>query len=200
VFDEAVTGDGTGFEIDNGSALTATYVSGDGTNTWVFTLSGTVYDPDTPVLTYDSGVGDMADLAANALADIASGAVSNESTQIADVTAPTLSSVTITGATSITLVFDEAVTLTDETGLTVESSASAISISGVDGDGTDTLVLSVNRSIASTESLSLSYDAGTGDIEDLAGNALATIADRLATNNISATPGSVSLIGPGLIQ
>lgn len=200
VFDEVVTGTATGFGIDIGSALTATYVSGDGTNILVFNLSGTVLDADTPVLTYDAGVGDIEDLAGNSLATIVSGAVTNNSTQTADVTAPTLTSVTVTGVTSISLAFDEAVTLTDETGLSVEASGGAITISGVDGDGTNTLVLSMNRSIASTESLSLSYDSGTGDIEDLAGNALATISDRLATNNISATPGSVSLIGPGLIQ
>jgi hypothetical protein len=190
VFDEAVTGDGTGFEIDNGSALTATYVSGDGTATWMFTLSGTVLDADTPVLTYDSGVGDMADLAANALADIASGAVTNNSTQVLDVTAPTLSSVTVTGATTLTLVFDEAVNVTTATGLTIAASGAAVTVSSPAGTGTSTLTFTLSRSIASTESLSFSYDSGTGDIEDLAGNALATISNRLATNNVSAVAGS----------
>ena len=190
VFDEAVTGDGTGFSIDVGSSLTATYVSGDGTPTWVFSLSGVVLDADTPTLDYDAGTGDMADLASNVLATVSGGAVTNNSTQVADTTDPELDTQVLTSATTLVLGFDEPVTFTDQTGMSVSASGGAVTITGISGGGTNTVTLTLSRSMASTESLSFSYDSGTGDVEDLAGNALATISNRLVTNRVSAVAGS----------
>lgn len=197
VFDEPVTGNGTGFTLDDATALT--YVSGDETASWVFSAARTILSSETRTLEYDDTTGDMTDGSANDLASFTGQAVTNNSTQIIDVTAPTLSSATVTAATTLTLVFDEAVTLTNATGMTIASSGAAVTISSISGDGTDTLLATLSRSIASTESLSFSYDSGTGNVTDIATNALASISNRLVTNNISTT-GSVSLIGSGLIQ
>lgn len=132
--------------------------------------------------------------------DTAEDSVSTDETAAPDTTAPELDTQVLTGATTLVLGFDEPVTFTDQTGMSVSASGGAVTITGISGDGTNTVTLTLSRSMASTESLSFSFDSGTGDVEDLAGNALATISNRLVTNNVSATPGSVSLIGPGLIQ
>lgn len=200
VFDEAVTGDEAGFILTpSGGSAGITYVSGSGTDTLVFSIDRVIFDSETGTLEYVAASGTVADLASNVLANYGPSAVTNNSTQIADVTAPTLSTATVTAATTLTLIFDEAVTLTDQTGMTVASSGAAVTVTGVSGDGTDTLALTLSRSIASTESLSFSYDSGTGDVEDLSANALASISARLITNNITSSGGS-TLIGSGLIQ
>ncbi len=199
VFDEAVTGDGTGFVFDDASALT--YVSGDGTDTWVFSHR-VILASETRTLEYDDATGDMADdPAGNVLASFAAQAVTNDSEAVADETAPDLTSATVISATLIRLVFNEPVTLSDLTGWSIASSGAAITPDSFTGDSTSTIDVVPSRSISSTESLSISYNAVTGNVEDMAGtpNALESISNLLVTNNVSAAAGAVALIGPGLI-
>lgn len=187
-FDENVSGDGTGFVLDD--ATTLTYVSGTGTDTWVFTNGRTIASGETRTLEYSSVTGNAADDSANDLVTFTAQAITNNSTYTPDVTAPTISSATITAATTLTIVFDEAVNITTAGGITIASSGAAVTVSSPLGNGTDTLTLTLSRSIVSTESLSLSYDSGPGDIADLSANALASFTNRLLTNNVSGTSGS----------
>jgi hypothetical protein len=175
VFDEAVTGDGTGFEFDDATALT--YVSGSGSDTLVFSHR-VILASETRTLEYDDTVGDMEDLAGNPLETFTAQAVTNDSEVVADTTAPTLTSVTIVSALVIRFVFDEPVTLTDLTGWAMASSGAALTLDSFSGDETDTIDAVPSRPIVSTESLAFSYNSATGDVADMAANVLATIADR----------------------
>jgi len=189
VFTENVTGDGTGFSLNGTNALT--YVSGDGTPTWVFSNASVVLSGDVVTLEYDDTTGDMADTSANVLDSFTGQAVNNGSTVAApDTTPPTLSTITVVSALLIRFVFDEAVTLSDLTGWTMASSGAAITFSSSTGDTTDTIDVVPSRSVVSTESLSFSYDSGTGNVTDIATNALVSITSRLVTNNVSAVAGS----------
>ncbi len=199
VHDEAVTGDGTGWQFDDATPLT--YVSGAGTDTLVFSHR-VILASETRTLEYDDTTGDMEDLAdtPNPLESFTGQAVTNNSEAVADETDPELDTQVLSAGATLVLGFDEPVTFTDQTGMSISASGGAVTITGIAGGETNTVTLTLSRSLASTESLSFSYDSGTGDVEDLAGNVLATISNRLVTNNVNNTPGSVSLIGPGLIQ
>lgn len=58
-----------------------TYSSGDGTNTYVYTLAATIYDSDTPTVSYTQPGNGLEDVANNDLATISGAAVTNNSTQ-----------------------------------------------------------------------------------------------------------------------
>jgi len=95
VFTENVTGDGTGFSLNGTNALT--YVSGDGTPTWVFSNASVVLSGDVVTLEYDDTTGDMADTSANVLDSFTGQAVNNGSTVTAspDTDPPVLSGLTV---------------------------------------------------------------------------------------------------------
>lgn len=184
VFTEAVTGDGTGFQLSGPNALT--YVSGDGTDTWVFSNATIVLDGAAPTLEYDDTTGDMADLSANVLDSFTGQSVNNGSEAVVDVTAPTVIQV-IVSASEVLVQFDEEVT--GYTGLSlVGSTGTALTVSGWTGTGTANYSGTLSRAPISTESVALVYVPG--NIEDLSSNALEAIAYRLATNNVSAVAGS----------
>lgn len=95
-----------------------------------------------------------------------------------DTTDPTLTSATIAAdGDSISLLFDEAVT--GDAGFTLVA-PSAVTMTYASGDGTNTLVYSLSRTIDHAESILLNYTAG--DVTDIATNALATISNRLVVN------------------
>jgi hypothetical protein len=190
VFDEAVAiSDATGVTLDDGgSGVTFTYASGTTTDTIVFIPSRTLLDvsDDASTFEYDSGTGNITDIATNALASITGQAIINGSTQTADVTAPTVVQV-IVSASEVLLQFDEEVT--GYTGLSlVGSTGTALTVSGWTGTGTANYSGTLSRAPISTESVALVY--APGNIEDLSGNALDAISYRLATNNVSAVAGT----------
>jgi hypothetical protein len=83
VFSKAVTGDGSGFTLTpSGGAAGLTYVSGDETSTWTFSIGRVITEVETATLAYDSGVGDAAAVDNSlALATFTGGAVTNSSEQ-----------------------------------------------------------------------------------------------------------------------
>lgn len=100
--------------------------------------------------------------------------------------APTLTSATIEKATDTTLdlVFNEAVDITVD-GWTVSASGGAVTVSAVaSGSGTTAPKLTLSRSIASTETVTVSYNTGTGATESLFDLELGTVSAAAVTNNV----------------
>jgi len=193
VYSENVThGNGLGHSLSGPNV--ATYVSGTGTTTLVFSLASVVLSGATPTAVYASATGTTADLAANVLASYSGQSVTNNSTQGADVTAPTVTVVAVASAV-LTITFSEPTTGT--TGFTLSASGGAVTLSNPAGSGSSGRTYVLSRSIGSTESLSLAYAAG--DVADIATNALATITLMLVTNNVSNSGGSFPLIGSRLV-
>jgi hypothetical protein len=112
-------------------------------------------------------------------------------TDVADeVILPTIIQV-IVSASEFLIQFSEEVT--GYTGLAlVGSSGDAIALTGVTGSGTASYSGSVSRPPVSTESLALVY--APGNIENLAGNALAAIPFRLATNTVDGSTGGGTVV------
>jgi hypothetical protein len=189
VFDEAVAiSDATGVTLDDGgSGVTFIYAGGTTTDTIVFTPSRTILDvsDDASTFEYDSGTGNITDIATNALASITGQAITNNSTQTADVTAPTVTSASVTAST-LTINFDEVTS--NSSGFTLDASGGAVTLSSPSLDGTAVRAFGLSRTIGSTESLALTYVAG--DVVDGSSNALAGFSKMLVTNNISAVAGS----------
>lgn len=101
---------------------------------------------------------------------------------LVDVIAPTVSSMTATGANTVVVVFSEAVTGTIA-GWSF-SNGSAVGITSRSGDGTNTWTFTTSGTMAFGETLTASY--APGDVEDLAGNALASFTGSSITNSIAA--------------
>lgn len=103
-----------------------------------------------------------------------------------DSTPPTLSSATIAAnGTTFTAVFSENVNSAGSyaAGFSISASGGAATLSYSSGDGTDTIVFTVSRTINQGESVTFSYSSGTGDVEDDASNALASFTGTAVTNN-----------------
>lgn len=108
---------------------------------------------------------------------------------VSDVTAPTFQSGTIAAdGTTLTLVFDEAVIAATSAGFTLTPSGSAATISLSSGSGTTTLICTINRTIDTAETATIAYASGSGNIQDVAGNALATFSATSVTNNSATSP------------
>lgn len=102
-----------------------------------------------------------------------------------DVTPPTVSSRSIPSAgTTIVLPMSEVVTGT--TGFTVSATAGAVTVSSVSGGSTSTLTLNLSRTIYNNETVTLSY--APGNVQDTAGNALASFSGAAVTNGSSQPP------------
>lgn len=96
---------------------------------------------------------------------------------------PSLDTITIAASgTSITLVFSENVT-GQTAGYSLTATDGAVTLSSPTGDGTPTHGYTLSRTIGSHETVTLSYDSGTGSSEDDDSNALASITDQAVTNN-----------------
>jgi len=105
----------------------------------------------------------------------------------ADVTAPTISSATLgSDGTTLTIVFDESVTIATGAGFTVDASVTGSAIAATYDSGTGTThTWTIADTIDSGEVVSLLYTTVADDVEDIAGNDLATIdgAGFTVTNN-----------------
>lgn len=118
---------------------------------------------------------------------------------IPDTTAPTFVSGTIgTNGTTLTTVFSEAITIGADgsSGLSVSAPGGTATTTYVSGDGTDTFVWTLSRTIKSTETWSDVDFTQPGDgLQDTSGNALASFFDVPVTNNSTqnATPSDISL-------
>lgn len=108
-----------------------------------------------------------------------------------------LASATLEGASSqfIGLVFDKAVTITTG-GWSVSASGGAVSVSSVANSGTMTPRLVLSRTIADSETVTVSYDPGTGATTTVINGAeLNTISGQSVTNNVYAISLEVPFTG-----
>ena len=103
-----------------------------------------------------------------------------------DVTAPTLTSITIEDAapTNVVMVFDEAVTGTN-LGFTLSGTTST-TFASISGSGTTWTGVLATAAV-NGETITLSYDSGTGDFADSSSNVLASITNQAVTNNVAAS-------------
>lgn len=194
VFDEPVTfgaGGNAGVTVNmSGGASVATYSSGDGTDTLVYSLSRTIEAGETGTISYTQPGDGIEDIAGNDLATFSGETVTNNST--ADTTVPTLSTAIITGdSTTLRLTFDEAVTFGagGNTGWAVTLSGGAATLTYASGDSTNQLVYTVSRTVAEGETGTIDYTQPGNGVEDLAGNDLASIvAGALSVSSVSELP------------
>lgn len=117
-----------------------------------------------------------------------------------ELTAPTLDSVEVgTVADNVfVLVFSEDVSSADFTaGWTIEADAVELTIEDATESPAGTVQITTTESVYEGQTVTASYDAGTGDIVDVSGypdgNALASITDEAVTNN-SETSGAPTLV------
>lgn len=116
-----------------------------------------------------------------------------------DLTAPTLVSAevgTVDGSTFV-LVFSEDLASADfATGWTIEADATPLTITGATEGPAGTLTITVSEDVAEGQTVTISYDANTGDIADVTGyptaNVLASITDEAVTNNVAG--GDITLV------
>lgn len=109
---------------------------------------------------------------------------------IADISAPVLSSAVVQHLTPsvLNLSFNEATTITT-TGWTLSASGGAVTVSSVaSGSGTSAPTLQLSRSIATGETVTVSYDPALGATTDASGNELSNISGQSVTNNVLSAP------------
>jgi hypothetical protein len=85
--------------------------------------------------------------------------------------------------TDLVVIFNEPVTLTDQSGFELFVQGSPFSITGVSGSGTDTLTFSLTGEPGSHETVTLSYNSGTGDARDSLGNDVLGFSNQQVTVN-----------------
>lgn len=106
--------------------------------------------------------------------------------EAADSTPPELSSATIdTTGTNLTLVLDEIVSIGagGNGGVALTASGGSATATYSTGEGTDTLIYTLNRVINEPETVTLDYTQPGNGIEDTSGNDLASINDAAVTND-----------------
>lgn len=180
----------------SGGAVTATYSSGSGSSSLVYSLSRTIQSGETGTHSYTQPGNGIEDAAGNDLASYSGATVTNNST--ADTVAPTVSSVALTTATNIRINLSEAVTFGagGNSGWAVTLSGGAATLTYASGSGSSALNYTVSRSVAANETGTYAYTQPGNGVEDLAGNDLATIASGTLINGI----GSGSTVGQGHVR
>ena len=101
----------------------------------------------------------------------------NTDVHVTDGLKPKLLSVTARESNRIELRFGEAVT-GDSGGFAAHVNATAALIQSVAGSGTDRLVLDLDAQLASTDSVTISYDGDSGTVADISSNKLDSFAAR----------------------
>lgn len=128
-------------------------------------------------------------------------AVESEDPDPGDVTAPAFSSATIaSNGTSLTATFDEAVVAANANGFTLTPSGGTATLTLSSGSGTSSLVFTANRTIYEGETATIAYSSTTGDVEDAAGNDLATFSATSVTNNSTVEPGDNPILATPTAQ
>lgn len=119
----------------------------------------------------------------------------------ADTTAPIFdtASVATDGATIVvSLVETESVPIlpaTGMTGFTVGTDGAAVTVSSAARTTDTTLTLTLSRTIFSNETVTLTYDQGTGNVTDGSSNELTAFTDVSVTNNSTESP-SITVTSP----
>jgi len=192
VFTEAITiGDGgNGGWTLNDPTEAMTYVSGDTTDTFTFSVVGPILATDTPTITYIQPGDGFEDAGGFDLASITAETVVNDSTEAI----PTMVSATIDATgTEVTVEFSEAITIGSggNAGWTLNEPTEVMTY--VSGDTTDTIIFSVVGPILASDVPTITYVQPSGGFEDSAGLELASVTAEAVTNNSTeAVPTMVS--------
>jgi hypothetical protein len=179
----------TGFALTmSGGAVTATYSSGTGSSSLVYTLSRTVQYGETGTHAYTQPGNGIEDTSGNDLDTYSGAAVTNNSTDGQDVTAPTVSTRTVSAnGTTFTIACSETVSVgaggNGGFTLTPTNGGAAVTLSYASGSGSANLVYTASRAITRNETLTLAYVQPGNGIEDAAGNDLASFSGQAVTNN-----------------
>ncbi|MEQ9373812.1 MAG: Ig-like domain-containing protein [Imperialibacter sp.] len=192
-FDEAVNltvADGFSISTSSSGAVITGVGGGSGTTEITFTLDIPIEEGETVTVTFDglSGSPDAADGIGNLVQDFSGQAVTNN----VDGTAPMFDNAVVEDADRDDLVvtFDEPIVLSDQSGFSLNSDGSPVSITGVSGSGTLVLTFSLDRDINAVEVLTLDYNDAAGDAGDAGGNALGTfgVAESVTNNVLNSAP------------
>jgi len=191
----------TGFALTmSGGAVTATYSSGTGSSSLVYTLSRTVQYGETGTHAYTQPGNGIEDTSGNDLATYSGATVTNNSTDGQDVTAPTVSTRTVSAnGTTFTIACSETVSVgaggNGGFTLTPTNGGAAVTLSYASGSGSANLVYTASRAVSSTETLTLTYVQPGNGIEDAAGNDLASFSAQVVTNDstVNGAPTDISL-------
>ena len=152
------------------------------------TLESAVAQGATVLVSYVKNTGDVVDVAGNLLDDVTDHAVTNS----VDTTVPTLSTAVIANAApaNVVLTFNEAVTSpgTDYSlGWSVTVGGTPVDIDSFAHSGSAEITLTLADPVTYGQAVKAIYAAGTGDLTDVQGNALASITapGRTVTNNVA---------------
>lgn len=196
-FSEAVefgAGGNGGFTVGlSGGACTLTYSSGDGTSSLVYTTSRTVQAGESGTVAYTQPGNGVQDATGNDLASFTGQLITNDSA--ADTVAPTVTAVALVSATTLRISLSESVTFGagGNAGWAVTLSGGAATLTYASGSGSNTLVYTVSRSVAASETGTYAYTQPGNGVEDSAGNDLATIASGTIANSIGGARNSARL-------
>ena len=206
VFDEAVTGSGSGAggwsvsgdDTGAGLSVSSRQMSSGDPSALVLALDGDLRDtlPDAVLLSYDNDPGSVMDAAGNDLGPVSP-------MPVGDGIAPNVLSAAAVSLTEIRVEFSEPVNASGMDG-------AGWSVSGGDADGlavdsgsdisdpSDTLNLALSGPLPDTapDNVLLSYDPGTGDAADQAGNALGQVGDHGVDDGIAPEIRSALITGP----
>jgi hypothetical protein len=176
--------------INSGAWQTVAAIASGSLATWTFTTTGAIAEGDTVQWQYVGGADSIVDCHSSTdVGALAAFTLTND----LDQTAPIIVSAEVgaEGENIVALVFSEDLISADFTaGWTIEVDATPLTISGATESPAGTLQITTAESVTNGQTVTISYDAGTGDIEDASGNALATFADAAVTNNVSAVSGA----------
>ena len=158
-------------------------------------LDTTVINTDSVTFSYTGGSNKVKDTAGNVAVNLSNKTVTNDT--IADTDPPILQDSGIDGD-MVTLQFDEnivtsSVPAKSDFNFIINSStnaiATALAISG------NTIMITLNTSVISTDLVDFSYSQGTNKIKDISGNAVESIPNQNLTNNTTPDTTSPTYLG-----
>ncbi|MES2568667.1 MAG: hypothetical protein V4710_01280, partial [Verrucomicrobiota bacterium] len=208
-FSEPVTfgvGGSGGFAVTaSGGAVTLTYHSGAGTDTWIYTGSRTVDFDETVSLAYTQPGNGIKDATDQPLASFAGLVVTNNSSAGEP---PLLLSVLVDeDAGTWQFLFTQPVEIGagGSGGFSVTAEFGAVTLTYLSGAGTDTLLYSGSRSVHANETITLDYTQPGNGIENGVGVDLASITNQAVANDsgitgMFASGGTITEVGGNRIH
>ena len=152
-FNDVITlSNDNGFSV-GGTSGSINGVSGSGSNTLTFTLTGDVISSDVITLDYNSGSGNATDAVGNDLNSFSSGITNNVK--------PEFSSALVDNANPNQLVasFSEAISLSSTAGFSISGTDAAISAI-FSGDGTSSITFTLSQNVRTSDIILFSYSSG----------------------------------------
>lgn len=161
-----------------------------GTSTLTITTSGLTGTEATPSVSYIAANGTVEDMVGNALEDTTKTAT--------DAVVPTLTSAKFTADNQITLIFSEVVTALAIHFSNIEtvSGAADLSVASISGSSSNTIVLTLNESLADTTLDAGQLDISTG-VKDSSGNSFVGGTDQTINDGQAPNPSFIDDVDAG---